>query len=100
MDNVYWTSSLHVIYIAGASPGGLLTVLSQNAWLGVDFWSGGVFQSSGQGYASLMRVGGGSVTVSAHVRPAFAALPALPSVGRRVDWTARPQVPRGPEFRL
>jgi len=38
MDNVYWTSSLHVIYIAGAvdcqiagaSPGGLLTVLSQN----------------------------------------------------------------------
>jgi len=38
MDNVYWTSSLNVIYIAGAvdcqiagaSPGGLLTVLSQN----------------------------------------------------------------------
>ena len=35
MDNVYWTSSLHVIYIAGAvdcqiagaSPGGLGTIL-------------------------------------------------------------------------
>jgi len=108
MDSLYWTSSGNATYIAGAvvcqiagaSPGGLLTVLSQNAWLGADFWSGGVFQSPGQGCASLTRVGGSSVTVSAHVRPASAALPALPSVGRRVDWTARPQVPRGLEFRL
>ena len=43
MDNVYWTSSLNVIYIAGAvdcqiagaSPGGLGSILSQNAWLPV-----------------------------------------------------------------
>jgi hypothetical protein len=49
MDNVYWTSSLNVIYIAGAvdcqiagaSPGGLGSILSQNAWLGADFRSGG-----------------------------------------------------------
>jgi len=78
MNNLYWTSSLNVTYIAGAvvcqiagaSPGGFGTILSRNAWLGADFWLEGVFQSPGQGCASLTRVGGSSVPVSAHVRPA------------------------------
>jgi len=57
MDNVYWTSSLHVIYIAGAvdcqiagaSPGGFGTILSRTR--GGELISGleGVFQFSGGG---------------------------------------------------
>ena len=58
MDNVYWTSSLNVIYIAGAvdcqiagaSPGGFGTILSRTR--GGELISGlegGVFQSPGRG---------------------------------------------------